>query len=129
MQFAFLTVTKLAKQVKGIRPRSLPQVASSHFRALLSSKKLPGVLFYSLAPRSMEEERDSRVRWSFIATTARELPSVGKSRTRKRQNHEHHHHGLADGLHEGVGLATTRTVVVSSMIILVLDAFWAVVLL
>ena len=30
---------------------------------------------------------------------------------------------------EGVGIATTRTVVVSSMIILVLDAFWAAVLL
>jgi phospholipid/cholesterol/gamma-HCH transport system permease protein len=30
---------------------------------------------------------------------------------------------------EGVGLATTRAVVVSSMLILVLDAFWAVVLL
>jgi hypothetical protein len=58
----------------------------------------------------MQEERDSRVRWSFIATTARELPSVGKSRTRKRQNHEHHHHGLADGLHEGVGLATAGMV-------------------
>jgi len=30
---------------------------------------------------------------------------------------------------EGVGIATTRAVVVSSMLILVLDAFWAVALL
>jgi phospholipid/cholesterol/gamma-HCH transport system permease protein len=42
--------------------------------------------------------------------------------------------GCAFGFHtrggaEGVGLATTRTVVVASMIILVLDAFWAAVLL
>jgi len=42
--------------------------------------------------------------------------------------------GCAFGFHtrggaEGVGLATTRAVVVSSMIILVLDAFWAAVLL
>jgi phospholipid/cholesterol/gamma-HCH transport system permease protein len=42
--------------------------------------------------------------------------------------------GCAFGFHtrggaEGVGYATTRTVVVSSMIILVLDAFWAAVLL
>ncbi len=42
--------------------------------------------------------------------------------------------GCAFGFHtrggaEGVGRATTRTVVVSSMIILVLDAFWAAVLL
>jgi len=42
--------------------------------------------------------------------------------------------GCAFGFHtrggaEGVGMATTRTVVVSSMIILVLDAFWAAVLL
>jgi phospholipid/cholesterol/gamma-HCH transport system permease protein len=42
--------------------------------------------------------------------------------------------GCSFGFHtrggaEGVGLSTTRTVVISSMIILVLDAFWAVVLL
>lgn len=42
--------------------------------------------------------------------------------------------GCSFGFHtrggaEGVGLATTRTVVISSMIILVLDAFWAMVLL
>jgi phospholipid/cholesterol/gamma-HCH transport system permease protein len=42
--------------------------------------------------------------------------------------------GCSFGFHtrggaEGVGMATTRTVVVSSMIILVLDAFWAAVLL
>ena len=30
---------------------------------------------------------------------------------------------------EGVGVSTTRAVVVSSMLILVLDAFWAVALL
>jgi phospholipid/cholesterol/gamma-HCH transport system permease protein len=30
---------------------------------------------------------------------------------------------------EGVGIATTRAVVISSMLILVFDAFWAVVLL
>jgi phospholipid/cholesterol/gamma-HCH transport system permease protein len=30
---------------------------------------------------------------------------------------------------EGVGIATTRAVVVSSMVILVLDAFWAAILL
>ena len=42
--------------------------------------------------------------------------------------------GCAFGFHtrggaEGVGKATTRAVVVSSMIILVLDAFWAAALL
>lgn len=34
-----------------------------------------------------------------------------------------------DGGAEGVGVATTRAVVISSMLILVLDAFWAVILL
>ncbi|MBO22571.1 MAG: ABC transporter permease, partial [Rhodospirillaceae bacterium] len=42
--------------------------------------------------------------------------------------------GCSFGFHtrggaEGVGQATTRAVVISSMIILVLDAFWAAVLL
>jgi phospholipid/cholesterol/gamma-HCH transport system permease protein len=34
-----------------------------------------------------------------------------------------------EGGAEGVGISTTRAVVISSMLILVLDAFWAVVLL